>query len=95
MQDTTPWVLVKEDKEQCGALVTACAGLCALLAALVEPYMPSIAQKVVPALHQAWQFHQANQYFPLLDVLISLGEEEGYLDASRAGWNLGLTLGAS
>lgn len=46
LQDTTPWVVVKEDKEHCGALINACAGLCVLLAALVEPYMPSITQKV-------------------------------------------------
>ncbi|CAL8471724.1 g11266 [Coccomyxa elongata] len=52
-QDTRPWVLVKEDKEQCGALVNACAGLCALLAALVEPYMPSITQKLLEQLNWA------------------------------------------
>lgn len=63
MQDTTPWVLVKEDKEQCGALVNACAGLCALLAALVEPYMPSITQKVASALYQGWNGVSPSQSF--------------------------------
>ncbi|KAK9918584.1 hypothetical protein WJX75_005162 [Coccomyxa subellipsoidea] len=52
-QDTTPWVMVKEDKEQCGALVNACAGLCVLLAALVEPYMPSITRKMLEQLNWA------------------------------------------
>jgi methionyl-tRNA synthetase len=56
VQDTTPWVMVKEDKEQCGALVNACAGLCVLLAALVEPYMPSITRKVTLALLIGLQF---------------------------------------
>lgn len=36
----------EEDRARCGALLNACAGLCVLLAALVEPYMPSITRKV-------------------------------------------------
>ena len=39
-------MLLKEDVEKCGALLNACVGLCVLLAALVEPYMPSITAKV-------------------------------------------------
>ena len=49
MQDNAPWVLIKgsdEDKQKCGSLLNACAGLCVLLAALVEPYMPSVTRKV-------------------------------------------------
>ncbi len=51
MQDNAPWVLIKgseEDRQKCGALLTACAGLCVLLAALVEPFMPSVTRKVSP-----------------------------------------------
>lgn len=44
-QDNAPWVLLKEDRERCGALLAACAGLCVLLAALVEPYLPSVSAK--------------------------------------------------
>jgi len=40
---------LKADKELCGTYLAACMGLVALLAALVEPYMPSIAAKVNPA----------------------------------------------
>lgn len=47
MQDNALWVLLKEDVERCGALLNACVGLCVLLAALVEPYMPSITAKVL------------------------------------------------
>ena len=39
-----------EDRQKCGALLNACAGLCLLLAALVEPFMPSVTRKVSPAL---------------------------------------------
>ena len=49
MQDNAPWVLLKgseEDKKKCGAVLNACAGLCVLLAALVEPFMPSVTRKV-------------------------------------------------
>lgn len=46
MQDNELWVLLKEDAQKCGALLNACIGLCVLLAALVEPYMPSITAKV-------------------------------------------------
>ena len=49
VQDNAPWVLIKgseEDRQKCGALLNACAGLCVLLAALVEPFMPSVTRKV-------------------------------------------------
>ena len=45
-QDNELWRLVKSDREQCGTLLAACVGLVALLAGLVEPYMPSITAKV-------------------------------------------------
>ena len=53
-QDHKPWEALKADKELCGSYLAACMGLVALLAALVEPYMPSITIKVtvssIPAL---------------------------------------------
>jgi methionyl-tRNA synthetase len=60
MQDNAPWVLIKgsdEDKQKCGALLNACAGLCVLLAALVEPYMPSVTWKVPIPAHVKTYFH--------------------------------------
>lgn len=46
LQDYKPWESIKSDKELCGSYLAACMGLVALLAALVEPYMPSVTRKV-------------------------------------------------
>ena len=46
-QDHKPWEALKADKELCGSYLAACMGLVAILAALVEPYMPSITIKVL------------------------------------------------
>ena len=46
LQDYKPWESIKTDKELCGSYLAACMGLVALLAALVEPYMPSVTRKV-------------------------------------------------
>ena len=48
LQDYKPWESIKSDKELCGSYLAACMGLVALLAALVEPYMPSVTRKVNP-----------------------------------------------
>ena len=45
-QDQKPWEVIKTDKQQCGNYLAACMGLVTLLAALVEPYMPSVTRKV-------------------------------------------------
>lgn len=37
---------MKTDKEQCGVYIAACAGLVTLLAAMVEPYIPTIAEAI-------------------------------------------------
>ena len=50
LQDYKPWESIKTDKELCGSYLAACMGLVALLAALVEPYMPSVTKKVKPML---------------------------------------------
>ena len=50
LQDYKPWECIKSDKELCGSYLAACLGLVALLAALVEPYMPSVTRKVNPVL---------------------------------------------
>ena len=49
-QDHKPWEALKSDRELCGSYLAACMGLVALLAALVEPYMPSITERVSPCL---------------------------------------------
>ena len=46
MQDHELWVMVKTDSEQCGSLVAACVGLVLLLAATLQPFMPSFSSKV-------------------------------------------------
>lgn len=46
LQDYKPWESIKTDKELCGSYLAACLGLVALLAALVEPYMPSVNRRV-------------------------------------------------
>jgi len=40
-------VLVKTDKEACGACISACAGIVALAAALLQPFMPSFTTKAL------------------------------------------------
>ncbi|KXZ47587.1 hypothetical protein GPECTOR_34g746 [Gonium pectorale] len=50
LQDTKPWVAVKEDKDKCATLVAASVGLVRLLAALMAPYMPSLAAKILSQL---------------------------------------------
>lgn len=46
LQDYKPWDSIKSDKELCGSYLAACMGLVALLAALIQPYMPSVTRKV-------------------------------------------------
>ena len=57
-QDHKPWEALKADEELCGSYLAACMGLVALLAALVEPYMPSITIKVVISSIPAWVVRQ-------------------------------------
>ncbi|KAG2489494.1 hypothetical protein HYH03_011947 [Edaphochlamys debaryana] len=51
LQDTKPWVAVKEDKDKCATLVAASVGMVRLLAALMAPYMPSLAAKILAQLN--------------------------------------------
>lgn len=46
VQDNELWVMLKADGEQCGSLVAACLGLVLLLAATLQPFMPSFSAKV-------------------------------------------------
>eukprot|EP00201_Polytomella_parva_P009407 CAMPEP_0175050128 /NCGR_PEP_ID=MMETSP0052_2-20121109/7098_1 /TAXON_ID=51329 ORGANISM="Polytomella parva, Strain SAG 63-3" /NCGR_SAMPLE_ID=MMETSP0052_2 /ASSEMBLY_ACC=CAM_ASM_000194 /LENGTH=595 /DNA_ID=CAMNT_0016314319 /DNA_START=12 /DNA_END=1799 /DNA_ORIENTATION=+ len=46
LQDNKPWVAVKTDKDLCATLVAGGVGLVRLLAALILPYMPSLAHKI-------------------------------------------------
>ncbi|GLI66830.1 hypothetical protein VaNZ11_010807, partial [Volvox africanus] len=50
LQDTKPWVAVKEDKSKCATLVATSVGLVRLLAALMSPYMPSLSAKILTQL---------------------------------------------
>lgn len=47
IQDSQPWVVVKTDKGRCAGLVTAAVGVVRLLAALLNPYMPSLGRKLL------------------------------------------------
>ncbi|GIL79322.1 hypothetical protein Vretifemale_8708, partial [Volvox reticuliferus] len=47
LQDTKPWVAVKEDKDKCATLVATSVGLVRLLAAVMSPYMPSLSAKIL------------------------------------------------
>jgi methionyl-tRNA synthetase len=49
-QEQKPWVVIKEDQCHCGALVTASVGVVVLLAALAQPIMPSLAERVLQQL---------------------------------------------
>ena len=48
MQENELWVLAKRDLEECGSLLAACLGLVLLLAALLQPFVPSLSSKVRP-----------------------------------------------
>ena len=50
IQDTKPWVVMKADAAACGELLSGCAGLVALLAALLEPFMPSVTRSLLEQL---------------------------------------------
>lgn len=47
IQDSQPWVIVKTDKARCAGLVSAAVGVVMLLAALLNPYMPSLSRKLL------------------------------------------------
>lgn len=55
LQDTKPWVAVKEDKEKCATLVATSVGMVRLLAALMAPYMPSLAAKILAQLNLPYE----------------------------------------
>ncbi|GAB4819697.1 hypothetical protein N2152v2_006743 [Parachlorella kessleri] len=63
-QDQRLWVLVKTDKEACGACISACAGIMALMAALLQPFMPSFTTKALGQLG-------LSEALPLTDDLIA------------------------
>lgn len=49
-QDTQIWVVYKTDKEEASAYISACAGIAALAAALLQPFMPSFTVKLLAQL---------------------------------------------
>ena len=50
LQGEKLWEVLKTDPERCGTLVSACAGLVALLAGLVQPYMPDTSARIAAQL---------------------------------------------
>lgn len=55
LQHQELWNLVKTDRELCGVYIAACAGLVTLLAAMVEPYIPTIAAAIRYRRQSGWQ----------------------------------------
>lgn len=49
-QETEIWKAVKENRALAGAYISACVGVVALVAALLEPFMPSFTAKVLEQL---------------------------------------------
>jgi methionyl-tRNA synthetase len=46
VQDLKPWDMIKVKPEEAGSIIAGAIGLVALLAAVAEPFMPSITRKV-------------------------------------------------
>mmetsp|Transcript_35423 Transcript_35423/g.67796 ORF Transcript_35423/g.67796 Transcript_35423/m.67796 type:complete len:1001 (-) Transcript_35423:335-3337(-) len=51
-QEQQPWVVLKTDKAKCATILACCMGLVKLLAVLLEPYMPSVSEKLLAQLGQ-------------------------------------------
>lgn len=63
-QDTQIWVVIKNDREECGTYISACAGIATLLAALLQPFMPSFTAKLLSQLN-------LGEALPLTDDLVA------------------------
>eukprot|EP00884_Botryococcus_braunii_P016798 jgi/Botrbrau1/3801/Bobra.0183s0033.1 len=50
LQDLKPWDMIKVKPEDAGSIIAGAVGLVALLAAVAEPFMPSITRKVAEQL---------------------------------------------
>ncbi len=46
-QETEIWKVIKEDKDTAAAYISACFGTLAILASLLEPFMPSFSKKLL------------------------------------------------
>ena len=51
LQENAPWVLFKENPGRCGTILAACLGLVRILAALAQPFMPSLTDKILDQLN--------------------------------------------
>jgi methionyl-tRNA synthetase len=49
-QRRQPWKLVKEDREECERVVHACLSVCESAAALLQPFLPGSAEKILTGL---------------------------------------------
>ncbi|CAD7703829.1 unnamed protein product [Ostreobium quekettii] len=54
LQDNKPWEIVEKDPERCKTLVTTGAGVAKLLAALFQPFMPSLTRRILQQLNVGW-----------------------------------------
>eukprot|EP00236_Picocystis_salinarum_P001455 CAMPEP_0183828968 /NCGR_PEP_ID=MMETSP0807_2-20130328/3068_1 /TAXON_ID=88271 /ORGANISM="Picocystis salinarum, Strain CCMP1897" /LENGTH=791 /DNA_ID=CAMNT_0026074175 /DNA_START=87 /DNA_END=2462 /DNA_ORIENTATION=- len=50
-QEQQPWVSLKEDLSCCATCIAACAGLVKVLAALLQPFIPSVTAKILKQLN--------------------------------------------
>ncbi|XP_042485777.1 probable methionine--tRNA ligase [Macadamia integrifolia] len=75
LQDSQFWKLYKEDLSSCNIIMRTSAGLVYLLAALLEPFMPSFSVEVLKQLN-----------FP--SPHLSLCDEKGDIDRARRPWEI-------
>lgn len=66
-QANQPWLLVKNDKEKCGEVLYNALALAKALAILIEPIMPSVAERIWKQLGLTSDIHK----IPIEDALIS------------------------
>lgn len=52
MQENKPWELFKTDKARCDTVMYVCVNVISLLSVLIEPYMPTITEKINAQINQ-------------------------------------------
>lgn len=61
LQETQPWKLVKSDIDRCGTVLNISAHLTYLLTALLEPFVPTLSEKILNQLNIK---HEGENYIP-------------------------------
>ena len=81
MQAEKPWVLVKsskeEDKARAASVVSLCANIAALVALLIDPFMPKISSELLKQLNTSLEKVNMLQQSQLFKCVLSPGHEIG------------------